>query len=161
MMCYFLFQLSNIKIDVPKPQIIPTIKKEDLEILQSNLSKKLDKVADTANAIEKDLHILKEENKNVRDINNKSSENLEKVKLQLNSSEQLLEKYENKLAEYNNRVPEIPDNNDKEQNDWHTSYLQGRKNYLYVIKLFIKYLKIFSHSSYKLCTVLKVKQVGT
>nr|XP_015837908.1 PREDICTED: interaptin [Tribolium castaneum] len=74
--------------------------------------------------MEKDLNKMKEENKNTRDLNTKSSENLEKVKRQLNSSEQLLEKYENKLAEYNNRIPAVP-GNFKDQSDWHSNFLQA------------------------------------
>lgn len=104
--------------------------KADLEKLQKELGGKIDQATETIKSMEKDLNKMKEENKSMREINNKSSENLEKVKHQLNSSGQLLEKYENKLAEYNNRIPGIPNNNFKDQSDWHTNFLQGNSELL-------------------------------
>jgi chromosome segregation ATPase len=76
-------------------------------------------------SMEKDLNKLKEENKSMRQINNQSSENLDKVKRQLSTSEQLLQKYHTKLAYNNKRIPHIPTHIYKEKNDWHTSFLQA------------------------------------
>jgi chromosome segregation ATPase len=118
-----------LKANTPKPEPPPpSITKADLEKFQKDLDGKIDKITETMTSMEKDLNKLKEENKSMRQINNQSSENLDKVKRQLSSSEQLLEKYESKLAEYNNRIPQIPTDNYKDKNDWHTSFLQGKSH---------------------------------
>jgi uncharacterized coiled-coil DUF342 family protein len=119
-------KLTDLKANTPKPEPPPpSITKADLEKFQKDLDGKIDKITETMTSMEKDLNKLKEENKSMRQINNQSSENLDKVKRQLSSSEQLLEKYESKLAEYNNRIPQIPTENYKDKNDWHTSFLQA------------------------------------
>ncbi|CAH1383046.1 hypothetical protein MTP99_007080 [Tenebrio molitor] len=119
-------KLTDLKANTPKPEPPPpSITKADLEKFQKDLDGKIDKITETMTSMEKDLNKLKEENKSMRQINNQSSENLDKVKRQLSSSEQLLEKYESKLAEYNNRIPQIPTDNYKDKNDWHTSFLQA------------------------------------
>jgi chromosome segregation ATPase len=122
-------KLTDLKANTPKPEPPPpSITKADLEKFQKDLDGKIDKITETMTSMEKDLNKLKEENKSMRQINNQSSENLDKVKRQLSSSEQLLEKYESKLAEYNNRIPQIPTDNYKDKNDWHTSFLQGKSS---------------------------------
>lgn len=78
--------------------------------------------------MEQELNQVRADNQNIREINNKSVENLDKVKRQLNTSEQLLEKYENKLSEYNNKLPDFVPIDYKEQNDWHKDFTQSLNN---------------------------------
>ncbi|KAL1494483.1 hypothetical protein ABEB36_010075 [Hypothenemus hampei] len=99
----------------------PVMSKKDLASIEQKVVEKMDNVALTVRNVEEELTKIRRENLNsINDINNKSSENLEKVKRQLDNSENLLAKYENKLAEYNNRIPTTNVNNlDKEHiNQW-------------------------------------------
>lgn len=47
------------------------------------------------------------------------------MKRQLDTSEQILSKYDNKLAEYNNKIPEIPIYNPKEEEEKNQNLLKG------------------------------------
>lgn len=88
---------------------------------------KIDAITFSTRKINEEIQKIKAENRHFDDINNKSSENLEKVKRQLDNSEQILAKYNNKLAEYNNKIPEIPVFNPKEQDEWNQNLLKGKE----------------------------------
>lgn len=104
----------------------PMMTKKDFTSMEKEVVEKMDKVTTTIKNLEEELTKIRAENMNsIHDISNKSSENLEKVKRQLDNSESLLAKYENKLAEYNNRVPEIPIPNYKEQDEWKENFLRA------------------------------------
>lgn len=110
----------------PPAQIIePTISKKDFEKLQHDVIDKMNSLTTSVQNIGREIDKIKQENKYLNDINNKSSENLEKVKRQLDTSKQILADYNNKLAEYNNRIPEIPIVNPKEQDEWNQNVLKG------------------------------------
>lgn len=59
-----------------------------------------------------------------RRIGDSSTDSLERVKKQLTNSEQLLQKYESKLAELNNRIPPLrSDKDERVERDWQTTVL--------------------------------------
>lgn len=79
--------------------------------------------------IEKDIADIKNDTKGVKQLNEETSKGLDKlIEQQSNSNGQFLEKFESKLAEYNNRIPTdvaIPINYE-EQDNWQKNLLQGR-----------------------------------
>nr|CAI5825024.1 unnamed protein product [Callosobruchus analis] len=82
--------------------------------------------------METELNKMRDDNRHLNDINSKSNENLEKVKRQLDMSEQLLSRYENRLAEFN-KVPELNQGNFKEQDAWKDNFmkaLDSQKSYV-------------------------------
>lgn len=102
-----------------------TPSKTDLENLKKEIETKIDTASTkTFKDIEGQLTKIWEENKKNYKLHEHASENLEDVKRHINNSEQVLEKYENKLAEYNNRIDVLPSNN-KAQNDVQVNILQG------------------------------------
>lgn len=118
--------IFQIALHEPPAQIIePAITKKDFEKLQSDMVGKIDVLTVSVRKIEGEIQKIKEENSHLNDINNKSSENLEKVKRQLDTSEQILAKYDTKLAEYNYNISEIPVINPKEQDEWNQNLLRG------------------------------------
>ena len=95
--------------------------------MEKEVVEKMERVTSTINNMEHELSKIREENINsIIDLTNRSSENLEKVKRELDNSQQLLSKYENKLAEYNNKIPEFVPLNYKEQDEWKDSFLRGK-----------------------------------
>lgn len=89
----------------PPAQITePTVSKKEFQKLEKDLLEKVDKVAKSIGGIEKDLSTIRDDNKKFHDVNTKSTENLDKVKRQLDNSEELLHKFDNKLSEYN-KIP--------------------------------------------------------
>lgn len=108
----------------------PMMTKKDFTAMEQEVVGKMEAVTMTIKKMEQELARLKEDNLNsISDISNKSTENLEKVKRQLDSSENLLAKYENKLAEYNNRIPQIPVVDYKESDEWKDNFLNGKCNF--------------------------------
>lgn len=106
--------ISKITAHEPPAQITePTVSKRDLEKLEKEFINKIDKVSNSIGKIETELPKLKEDSKHVKDINDKSSDNLEKLKKHIDDNQQLLTKFDKKLSEYNNKIPNIP--SDKEQ----------------------------------------------
>lgn len=120
----FPFQLSN-KIPSANTE---SVDKTNLQTIANDLSKKLENISNTVVRLETEMLKIKEDNQNFRETNGKSIESLEKVKRQLNESEELLEKYENILADMNNKIPTIPSSYYKEQNDWQVKFLQALDN---------------------------------
>lgn len=74
--------------------------------------------------MQEELLKLKDEHENAQKINKQANEHMEKVKTHLSNNEELLEKYETKLAEYNNKIEVLPQN-DKAENDWQTNIIKG------------------------------------
>lgn len=112
----------------------PVMTKKDFTDMEKEVVDKMDKVSTTIQSLEQELTKIRQENLNsINDISNKSSENLEKVKRQLDNSESLLAKYENKLAEYNNRIPQLPTIDYKEQDLWKQNLMEGKnlENYFF------------------------------
>ncbi|KAI4457036.1 hypothetical protein MML48_8g00015373 [Holotrichia oblita] len=107
----------------PAP-IIPAVMKEDINGVEKSILSKIEDLSSTIQKLQKDLLNLKDEHESAQKINKQANEHMEKVKSHLNSNEELLEKYETKLAEYNNKIEVIPQN-DKAENDWHTSIMQA------------------------------------
>ncbi|KAH1016890.1 hypothetical protein HUJ04_008049 [Dendroctonus ponderosae] len=103
----------------------PMMTKKDFSSMEKEVVDKMETVSATIRSVEQELSKIRLENlSSIKDINNKSTENLDKVKRQLDNSESLLAKYENKLAEYNNRIPKIVPDNHKEQDEWKESFLK-------------------------------------
>ncbi|XP_023015574.2 uncharacterized protein [Leptinotarsa decemlineata] len=116
--------IDKIQINEPPAQILePVMSKKDFEKVEKAVMEKMDKVTSTINKMEGELAKIREDNKNLNAINDKSSENLDKVKRHLDTSEQLLAKFESKLAEYN-KVPEPP-KPDKEHEEWKQNFLKA------------------------------------
>jgi len=110
----------------------PVMTKKDFTEMEKEVVNKMDKVTTTIQSLEQELTKIRQENLNsINDISNKSSENLEKVKRQLDNSEGLLAKYENKLAEYNNRIPQLPTIDYKEQDLWKQNLMEGKNNIVF------------------------------
>ncbi|CAG9773133.1 unnamed protein product [Ceutorhynchus assimilis] len=103
----------------------PMMTKQDFVLMEKEVAVKMDKVETTIKNMGEELAKLRQEN--LSDVNNnKSMDILEKVvKRQLDNSESLLAKYENKLAEFNNRIPELPVIDFKEQDEWKRDLLQA------------------------------------
>ncbi|KAJ8983637.1 hypothetical protein NQ317_019556 [Molorchus minor] len=112
---------------------------------------KIDKVSSTIGNMENELLKIRDANDNMRELSTKSSENMEKVKRQLDTSEQLLARYENKLAEYNNKVPETPmPNDDKEQEEWRNNFLRMLENQKSQVKEILSDVKTVKDTLYNL-----------
>ncbi|CAH1276108.1 unnamed protein product [Diabrotica balteata] len=79
----------------------PLMSKKDFEKMEKEVMNKIDKVANTIEKIENEVSKVKTDNQKVKDLHNKSSDNLEKLKIHLTDSQQLLNKYDKKLADYN------------------------------------------------------------
>lgn len=82
--------------------------------------------------IQEELMKLKEDHDSTKKINQQANDHMEKVKIHLNNNEELLEKYETKLAEYNRVEPQ----NDKAANDWQSNIMQGKSIISISINLF-------------------------
>ncbi|XP_019881511.1 uncharacterized protein LOC109609304 [Aethina tumida] len=97
--------IDKLDSNEPPAQITePTVSKKEFQKLEKDLLEKVDKVAKSIGGIEKDLSTIRDDNKKFHDVNTKSTENLDKVKRQLDNSEELLHKFDNKLSEYN-KIP--------------------------------------------------------
>ncbi|XP_057666982.1 extracellular matrix-binding protein ebh isoform X1 [Diorhabda carinulata] len=108
--------ISKITAHEPPAQITePTITKKDFEKLEKEFINKIDKVSNIIGNIETELPKLKEDSKHVKDIHDKSSDNLEKLKKHIDDNQQLLTKFDKKLSEYNNKIPNI--SSDKGQDE--------------------------------------------
>ncbi|XP_066140567.1 putative leucine-rich repeat-containing protein DDB_G0290503 [Euwallacea fornicatus] len=118
---------QKVMISTPPAAISePMMTKKDFTSMEKVVVDKMERVTTTIQNMEQDLQKIRQENLNsINDLSNKSSENLEKVKRQLDNSESLLAKYENKLAEYNNRIPQIPTVNYKENDEWKQEFLRA------------------------------------
>ncbi|KAF2883355.1 hypothetical protein ILUMI_22857 [Ignelater luminosus] len=119
--------ITSFPKDEAKPNLPPpdTPLKSDLQKLQKEIETKIDTASSNAfKDIEGQLTKIWEENKKNNKLHEHASSNLEDVKRHINNSEQVLEKYENKLAEYNNRIDVLP-SNDKAQDDMHVNILQA------------------------------------
>ncbi|XP_028135307.2 nuclear anchorage protein 1-like [Diabrotica virgifera virgifera] len=66
--------------------------------------KKIDKVTNVMGKIENEVSKVKTDSQQVRDLHNKLSDNLEKLKKHFGDSQQLLNKYDKKLADYNSTI---------------------------------------------------------
>lgn len=121
------FSILQVFMSAPPAEVTePMMTKKDFSAMEKEVVDKMETVSATIKTMEQELNKIRLENLNsIKDINNKSTEDLDKVKRQLDNSESLLAKYENKLAEYNNRIPEIVPVNNKEQNEWKESFLKG------------------------------------
>ncbi|KAK9708774.1 hypothetical protein QE152_g26989 [Popillia japonica] len=110
--------------EVAPAPVVPAVMKEDINGVEKSILSKIEDLSATIQKLQKDLVDLKDEHESAQKINKQANEHMEKVKLHLNSNEELLEKYETKLAEYNNKIEVLPQN-DKAENDWHTSIMQA------------------------------------
>ncbi|CAH0564783.1 unnamed protein product [Brassicogethes aeneus] len=109
----------------PAQMTEPPVSKKIFEKLEKELISKVDQVSKSLSGVEKQLGNLRNDNKGILDMNNKSSESLEKVKRQLNSSESLLQKYEDKLSEFNKIAISTPENDDDDR--WKKEFLDDLK----------------------------------
>lgn len=122
-----ILQIKANKVVIPEvapAPVVPAVMKEDINGVEKSILSKIEDLSATIQKLQKDLVDLKDEHESAQKINKQANEHMEKVKLHLNSNEELLEKYETKLAEYNNKIEVLPQN-DKAENDWHTSIMQG------------------------------------
>ncbi|XP_072382843.1 uncharacterized protein [Diabrotica undecimpunctata] len=105
--------ISKISANEPPAQITePIMSKKDFEKMEKEVMNKIDKVTNTIGKIENEVSKIKTDNQQVKDLHNKSSDNLEKLKRHFNDSQQLLNKYDKKLADYNTKT------DSKENEEW-------------------------------------------
>ncbi|CAH1276112.1 unnamed protein product [Diabrotica balteata] len=105
--------ISKISANEPPAQITePIMSKKDFEKMEKEVMNKIDKVTNTIGKIENEVSKIKTDNQQVKDLHNKSSDNLEKLKRHFNDSQQLLNKYDKKLADYNSKT------DNKENQEW-------------------------------------------
>ena len=100
------------------------LNKNDLKDIADSINEKIESVDKSVSTIGKDLKTLQNDKNNIEELNKQSNENLEGIKLQLNESKNLLEKYKIKLTEYDNKVDMIPQN-DKAHNDLNVKVMEG------------------------------------
>lgn len=131
-------KLSVVPVASPPPEIKPVIDenfKNDIQNLVNNLGDKikginssLDDFKTSVGNIQRDVADIKNDTQGVRKLNEDTSKTLDKlIEQQSSSNGQFLEKFESKLAEYNNRIPTdvaIPINYD-DQDNWQKNLLQG------------------------------------
>lgn len=104
----------------------PMMTKKEFTIMEREVLDKMESVSTTIKNMDQEITKIREENLNcMKDITNKSTENLDKAKRQLDNSENLLAKYENKLAEYSNKIPIVEPRNYKEDDEWKENFLRA------------------------------------
>ncbi|XP_072382839.1 uncharacterized protein [Diabrotica undecimpunctata] len=112
--------ISKISDYEPPAQITePVMSKKDFEKMEKEVMNKIDNVANTIEKIENEVSKVKTDNQKVKDLHNMSSDNLEKLKRHFNDSQQLLNKYDKKLADYNSTT------GNKENEKWKLNVIKA------------------------------------
>ncbi|KRT79073.1 hypothetical protein AMK59_7140, partial [Oryctes borbonicus] len=121
-------EIKANKVVIPKPEppkpVEPSISKDDINGVEKSISNKIETLSSTIQKLQDELLKLKDEHDNAQKINKQANDHMEKVKTHLNNNEELLEKYETKLAEYSDKIDVLPQN-DKAENDWQTGIIQA------------------------------------